>query len=399
MKIGKMARWALAAAPLLLAGCGNFWQNPYTGNSSCTTNCPTTGSGNFYVIDQATNQIAGYNIASGGTLTALSGSPYALSAKPLSMAIAPGGGFLYVGTAAGIYAYAIDSSTGALAVANNGSVISTDLAGTMQMDPSGSWLVDSGPGLADVFAISIDSSTGLLASDTELHFNLPAATVQQLQISSDGAYVFVAMGTNGTAAIPFNSADADPFGTTYTHIPVKVNGGSALSVAIDPQNRVFYVGETLAATGNDPAGLRVFNYSSLTSTLTEVSGSPYATQGLQPAAILPDSTGAYVYVANGLGSGTDGNIAGFTLKTSSSSSSSSVTGLAAGSTVSAGIQPVGLAEDSTNTYVLAVSSGGDPDLAAFSFDTTTLGKLDSVLTASTGTDPVSASAIVAVPGS
>jgi hypothetical protein len=49
--------------------------------------------------------------------------------------------------------------------------------------------------------------------------------------------------------------------------------------------------------------------------------------------------------------------------------------------------------------VLAVSSGGNPDLSAFSFDTTTLGKLDSVLTASTGTDPVSASAIAAVPGS
>jgi 6-phosphogluconolactonase len=395
MKFCKWGRWVLAASPLLLASCGNFWQNPYTGNTSCTTNCPTTGSGNFYVMDEATNQIAGYNIASGGTLSALSGSPYTLSAKPLSMAIAPGGGFLYVGTAAGIYVYTIDSSTGALSVANSGSVISTDLAGTLQMDPSGSWLVDSGPGLAEVFAISIDSSTGLLASNTEQHVNLPAATVQQLQISSDGNYVFVAMGTDGTAVIPFNSNNADPFGTTYTHIPVKANGGSALSVAIDPQNRVFYVGETLATTGNDPAGLRVFNYASLTSTLTELSGSPYATQGLQPTAILPDSTGAYVYVANGLGSGADGNIRGFTLPTSASS----VSGLTAGSTVSTGIDPVGLAEDSTDTYVLAVSSGGNPDLSAFSFDTTTLGKLDSVLTASTGTDPVSASAIAAVPGS
>jgi 6-phosphogluconolactonase (cycloisomerase 2 family) len=399
MKIGKWARWALAAAPLLLAGCGNFWQNPYTGNGGCTTNCPTTGSGNFYVINEATNQIAGFNIASGGTLTALSGSPYTLSAKPFSMAIAPGGGFLYVGTAAGIYVYTIDSTTGALTVANGGSVISTDLAGTMQMDPSGSWLVDSGPALAEVFAISIDSSSGLLASNIELHFNLPAATVQQLQISSssgsNGGYLFVAMGTNGTAVIPFNSGNTNPFGNTYIRIPVKRNGGSALSVAIDPQNRVFYVGETLATTGNDPAGLRVFNYTSLTATLRELSGSPYATQGLQPAAILPDSTGAYVYVANGLGSGTAGKIAEFTLKTSSST----VSGLTTGSTVASGISPVGLAEDSTNTYVLTVSSGGNPDLSAFSFDTTTLGKLDSVLTASTGTDPVSASAIVAVPGS
>ncbi len=393
MRIGRWARWVLAAAPLMLAGCGDFWQNPYTGNSSCTTNCPTTGSGNFYVVDEGTNQIAGYNIASGGTLTALSGSPYALAAKPLSFAIAPGGSFLYVGTAAGIYAYTVDSTTGAITVANNGSVISTDLASTLQMDPSGSWLVDGGPDLAAIYAISIDSGTGLLASNTEQHFNLPAATVQQLNISSDGNYVFVAMGANGTAVIPFNSGDADPFGSTYTHIPVKGNGGSALSVAIDPQTRVFYVGETLATTGNDPGGLRVFNYASLTSTLTELSGSPYASQGLQPAAILPDSTGAYVYVANGLGTGTAGNVAEFTLTTSSTA----VSGLTAGSTVAVGTEPSGLAEDSTNTYLLAVASGGNPDLSAFSFDTTTLGKLDSVLTASTGTDPVTASAIVAAP--
>lgn len=395
MKIGRWARLALAAAPLLVAGCGNFWKTPYTGNGGCTTNCPTTGSGNFYVLNEGTNQIAGYNIASGGTLTALSGSPFTLSAKPLSMSLSPGGSFLYVGTAAGIYVYSVDSASGALTVANNGSVLSTDLAGTLQMDPSGSWLVDSGPGLAEVFAISIDPNTGLLATNTEQHFNLPAATAQQLQISSDGAYVFVAMGTNGTAVIPFNSGNADPFGNTYLRIPVKANGGSALSVAIDPQTRVFYVGETLASAGNDPAGLRVFDYTSLTSTLRELSGSPYATKGLQPAAILPDSSGTYVYVANGLGSGSAGNIAGFTLTTSSSS----VSGLTAGTTVATGTQPVGLAEDSTGSYVLAVSSGGNPDLAAFSFDSTTLGKLDSVLTASTGTDPVAASAVVAVPGS
>ncbi len=393
MKIGRWARWLLAASPFMLAGCGNFWQNPYTGSSGCTTNCPTTASGNFYVVDEETDQIAAYNIASGGTLTAISGSPYTLSAKPFSIAIAPGGGFLYVGTAAGIYLYTVDSSTGELTLANNGSVISTDLASTMQMDPSGSWLVESGPDLAAIYAISIDSSTGVLASNTEEHFNLPAATVQQLNISSDGAHVFVAMGSNGTAVVPFNSSDTDPFGTTYTHIPVKGNGGSALSVAIDPQNRVFYVGETLATTGTDPGGLRVFNYASLTSTLSELSGSPYATQGLQPAAILPDSTGAYVYVANGLGTGTAGNIAEFTLSTTSST----VSGLTAGSTVAVGTEPAGLAEDSSNTYVLAVSSGGNPDLSAFSFDATTLGKLDSVLTASTGTDPVSASAIVAAP--
>jgi len=393
MKIGKWTRLLLAAAPLAMGGCGNFWQNPYTNNNTCTTNCPTTASGDFYVMNEGTNQIAAYNIASGGTLTAIGGSPYTLSAKPFAVAVAPGGAFLYVATAAGIYLYTIDSTTGELTIGNGGNVLSTDLATTIQVDPSGSWLLESGPTLGEVVAISLDSTTGLVANTTEQKFALPALTVEQLAISSDGENIFVALGTSGTVIIPFASTNTDPFGDKYIKIPVKSTDGSALSVAVDPQTRLFYVGETLASTGSTPGGLRVFTYASLATTLVEVSGSPYASQGTAPNAILPDSSGDYVYVANGLGAGTAGNIAGFTVTTSGTTYS-----LTAGSTVSVGTQPAGLAEDSTNTYVLAVASGGGPDLSAFSFDTTTLGKLDSVLTASTGTDPVDASAVAAVPG-
>jgi DNA-binding beta-propeller fold protein YncE len=230
----------------------------------------------------------------------------------------------------------------------------------------------------------------LLGSSAEQHAILPAATVQQLAISPDDSNVFIALGAGGTVAIPFNSTNANPFGATLTKIPVKHTSGSALSVAVDPTNRVFYVGETLADTAGSGGGLRVFNYSSLATTLTEVSGSPYTSGGLAPNAILPDSTGTYAYVANGQGTTAAGNLAGFTLAASGTTYT-----LTAGATVAVGTDPVGLAEDSTNTYVLAVSSGGSPDLAAFSFDATTPGTLDSVLTASTGTDPVEAAAIVA----
>jgi 6-phosphogluconolactonase len=394
MKLGKWVRWILAAAPLGLAGCGNFWQDPYTTSSTCTTTCPTTASGNFYVLNEGTNQIAAYNIASGGTLTAISGSPYTLAAKPLSLAIAPSGSYLYVGTAAGVYMYTIDTTTGQLTVGSSGQPIDTaDLATTMQIDPSGAWLVWGGTSsTGDVSgALPLDTSTGLRGTGTEQYIKLAATTVEQLAISSDGDNVFVALGAGGTEVIPFTAANAAPFGTTATTIAVKKTGGSALSVAVDPQTRLFYIGETLATTGSDPGGLRVFNYASLaTKPVTEVSGSPYASGGLQPTAILPDASGDYVYVSNGLGSNTAGNLAGFTIDTSGSTYS-----LTAGSTVGVGIAPAGLAEDSSDTYVLAVASGGSPDLAAFSFDTTTLGKLDSVLTASTGTDPVQAAAIVA----
>jgi hypothetical protein len=56
-----------------------------------------------------------------------------------------------------------------------------------------------------------------------------------------------------------------------------------------------------------------------------------------------------------------------------------------------------MAQDSTGNYLLVVNSGGSPDLAAYTLDATTGGKLDSDLTTNTGTDPVEASAVAAVP--
>jgi hypothetical protein len=53
-----------------------------------------------------------------------------------------------------------------------------------------------------------------------------------------------------------------------------------------------------------------------------------------------------------------------------------------------------LAEDSKGNFVLAVASGGNSDLDAYTMSS---GTLTSVLTATTGTDPVQAIAVAAAP--
>jgi hypothetical protein len=53
-----------------------------------------------------------------------------------------------------------------------------------------------------------------------------------------------------------------------------------------------------------------------------------------------------------------------------------------------------LAEDSTGGYLLATDSAGSPDLEAY---TISAGTLTSVLSVSTGTDPVGAIAVAAAP--
>jgi 6-phosphogluconolactonase (cycloisomerase 2 family) len=387
MGFNRWARLALAV-PLFLTSCKGFWNAPASSSGSGST---TATSGNFYVLNAEKNQVAGYYV-NAGNLTALAGSPYTVPTTPLAITVAPNNNFLYVSTADGIYVYTI-ASTGQLTLGNASGAITSDQAISMQVAPNSDWLVEIASGAPYVYAIPINSSTGVITSKTEQFAVLPASSVQQVAISPDETYVFVAMGAAGTATIPFNAANANPLGAV-NRISLVNSAGAALSVAVDPLvsgqsgPRLFYVGETVATAGSNSGGLRVFDFS----TLKEISGSPFATQGLAPYSILPISTGSYVYVVNRQVNGSStGVIAGFTI----APSSSTYTLTALGSTFTVGTNPVALAEDNTGDFVFAVDYGGSPDLKGFTFDSTKAGYLDGVISASTGTDPVQAGAIAA----
>ncbi len=379
----KIHRWAQLAllAPLLLAGCKGFWTAPPT--TTTTTPTTTASSGNFYVLNAATSQIAGYYV-NAGVLTPLPGSPYTMLATPLSLAIAPNNSFLYVSTISGIFFYTI-ASNGQLTLGNAGNPISADQAVSMQVDATNSWIVDVASGGSQVFAIPISPTTGLVTQTAEQFVALPASTLQQVAISPANTSVFVAMGAGGTAVIPFNIANANPFGIVST-IAVKNVAGAALSVAVDPSSRLLYVGETAATAAPNTGGLRAIDLS----TFKEISGSPFASGGLAPYDILPVQSGSFVYVVNRQVSGSStGQIAGFSV--TGTSGAYSLTALT--NTFAVGTNPVALAEDRTATFVFAVDYGGNPDLMGYTFDATTAGVLDSAISAATGTDPVQASAI------
>jgi hypothetical protein len=402
MNRGKRAKLLFMAAPLLVcfgAGCGDFWQAPPTGtNPTCTTNCTTATSGNFYILNSgAAPGIVGESIVT-GTLTALSGSPWTVEGTPYSMAIAPTtGNFLIVSSTSGVFAYPITNG-----VLGTSTVVSTDQAYAVQVDATGSWLIEAIPGTAGatIGVIPINSTTGAVnGTEQTVSFNVANAAVQpnQMAISGDNANIFVALGAGGTIVVPFNAnatAGSNPLSIHATTVAVANSGGSALSVAVDPGTapRLFYIGETLAGTSGATGGMRAFNYSSLGSTLTQATGSPIPSGGLAPNFILPISSGDYVYVANGQGTSVAGNVTGFTI---TASTTTPITySLAADTTTAAGVQPLGLAEDSTGTFVLAVASLGSPYFDSYTFDSTTLGQLDSQITSTTSASSI---AIVAAP--
>ncbi|MGA2888502.1 MAG: beta-propeller fold lactonase family protein [Terracidiphilus sp.] len=359
------------------------------GTGTCTA--ASGNSGVFYVLNQTTDQVVAMQISS-GVLTTI-GALTLPTAHPNAIAVAPNGNFLYVSTSTGIYLYTIGSN-GALTLGNNGTFISQDPAITMQVDATNSWLVDavSVSGSNTLYAIAINSSTGELATspETEQHVVVPAVPIQLAISPGDSSsctdcYVFVAMGTGGTELINFNPGNANPFGGTGNK-PVIKSGGGDNTIAIDPSNRLLYVGESNALTsGTQTGGLRVYTISA--SGITPLSTPTYASGGTGPFSILPTSDGNYVFVANDAvsGSSTD-NITGYSVSTTALT--------LIGTTTAGPTGQIGLAEDSTSGYVLAVDLAGDPDLQAFTLSS---GTLTSATTGTTGTDPVGAVAIAAAP--
>jgi 6-phosphogluconolactonase (cycloisomerase 2 family) len=385
--------WAcLAVAAFCLTGCKGFWNAPAStgGGGTGTT---TLSSGDIYVLNVATSQLVGLFV-NAGTLTALPGSPYTLSAAPIAIAVAPNNAFLYVSTLGGIFVYNVNTSTGQLTLGNSGQPISSDPATSMQVDSTNTWLVEGVSGISNLFAIHVNASTGLLASNTEQTAVLPSTTLEQIAVSPDDTFVLAAIGSGGTATVPFNPNNANPFGTVGT-INVKNASGAALSVAFDPvvtgstSPRLFYIGETVATSGSNTGGLRAFSFSSV----KEITGSPFAIGGLAPSSILPLSTGDFVYVVSKqTSSGATGVIAGFSIGTTNSA----FTLTALGSSFATGTNPQAMVEDNTHAFVFAVDFGGSPDLLGYTFDATTAGNLDKVISSATGTDPVQASAVAAL---
>src|ERR1039458_5415418 len=183
----KSRNWAALGLVLaaLLAGCKGFWDLPAGSGSGGGGTTPTTlSSGVFYVLNQKTDEIVTYSITSGALST-----PVALTLPapgPIALAVAPNGHFLYVSTTGGIYLYTI-ASNGALTLGNGSSTISQDLATTMQVDATDSWLVDAISGSSQLNAIAVNPSSGALAAagETEQQFprGLPATTPTPLAIS------------------------------------------------------------------------------------------------------------------------------------------------------------------------------------------------------------------------
>jgi 6-phosphogluconolactonase (cycloisomerase 2 family) len=357
----RMGKWALLLLAMpLVTGCGDFWQAPSTTTTTTTT---TDTSGYFYVLDKSAQEVIAYYVDA-GVLTEV--GAYAAPDAAANLTVAPNNKFLFVSAAEGVYVYTITSG----ALSTTSTQVTDDPAVAMAVDTNSSWLIETS-GLGTLYSIPISSSTGQGdSSRTVKSATLTGSTVRQMVIAPSDGYVFLAMDTDGTVGFTFNSSTGSLGGSAFfAKTPA---AGSAYSVAVDPSTRLLYIGETDAVSSS--GGL--FAYTIDSGTLTEISGGVIASGGTNPHAILPKSDGNTVYVAN-YDNASDGNITGFSVAASGSTYT-----LTKINTVATAVEPLALAEDSTEQFVIALN-GGSPYLDIYVFDSTTATTLDLSLTGTT----------------
>ncbi len=365
-----VGRWAIGSAVLcvlvLATGCGEFFQ------AVTNPNGPGTGTSYVYVANVSSTGTSGtlsaYSLSS-GVLTALSGSPYTLAAAPTCMAISANNASLYVGTNTGVFLFNIGTG-GALTAASTPVVyLSSDVnhptVQSIAVDSTSSWLIVANKGSLEVDALPVDPTTGVETSSVA-PFQLSAATPAQLVISPDNKTVVVALGVNGVEERAFADNSGTPWATAGKKITVAKTNGSVNSVTVVTPSKSVFAGEATSTL------LRMMS-------LPDFSTEKDAATGVLPSAVLAAKTGAYVYVTNQ----TDGSISGYTITAGTSPS----VALLGDSPFSTSKSPIGLAEDSSKTYLLSVGSTNTPNLWQFGFDTATVGALDVKGTTSTGTNP------------
>jgi DNA-binding beta-propeller fold protein YncE len=187
--------------------------------------------------------------------------------------------------------------------------------------------------------------------------NVANALITNISVAPNSSFVFVTLGQLGVALMPFTTT-GDLSANTSVVTP-KTSGNVSnqdLGVAVNPGSTLLFVGET-------NVGIRVFT---IASNFPEVSGSPFPAGG-QPRSIVLDGAGDRLYAANT----TDSTISGYAV-----AASGTLTPLTGSPYSSVGPQPYWLTLDKSQTFLLDANLGGSPNLQLFSFDATTVGKLD-----------------------
>jgi 6-phosphogluconolactonase (cycloisomerase 2 family) len=315
-------------------------------------------SGNFlYAPNTTDGTISAFSVnLSTGALTPLAGSPFAFApGSPSFLAIDPASQFLYVAqnitnSANGsLVGYSINSTTGALTPLANPVAVSSDLFGGIIIDPGGKFLYVSGessPPVCDggTCGYSINSSTGALTPlpGNSINNNPPGGVIEGFDPS--GKFFVEQIPGNYYQPLGFNSSTGalTPLRIQFLEVgaPSGFLGGSTPLIHVPS---FAYVADS---AGNSISAYAV-DFTS--GSLTPISGSPFAA-GTGPSAIAADRSGRFLFVANS----SSNNVSAYSID-STTGSLTSVTG----SPFAAGTAPAGVATDPSGEFLFVTNKGSN----------------------------------------
>jgi YVTN family beta-propeller protein len=173
-------------------------------------------SGKFlYVANSNSSTVSGFAIDSSGNLTAVPNSPVPVGAGPNWIDIDPSSKFLYVASlnAGNFSGFTIDSGTGQLTAMPQspyGVIVSTTVTplSTLLVDPSGKYLYVANRASNNVYAFTIDSSTGVPKAITTTPAPPYAAGTAPSFMLNDASGKFIFVGNQGSNSISVFSVTA-----------------------------------------------------------------------------------------------------------------------------------------------------------------------------------------------
>src|ERR1700722_2207798 len=340
--------------------------------------CGTSSSHYVFTALPSTNQIVVFREdPNSGVLTTLLNSPFTSGLAPEAILLHPSGKYLYVANSAedNISLFSIAQSTGIIT-----EVSRTPTGGLspvlMALDKTGGFLyvVNAIQASLSIFSFASD---GTLTAISGSPFSLGVSPTG-LALAPSGNFIFI-----GTAipSGPIEGGEIEVFSLSAGLSPKLVglfptgSNSSASGLVVDSTGSFLYC-------ANGAGGNSISEFSINGGMLTPISGSPLGESGVSaPVALLIDPSGKYLYVANqGSSSSASGNLAAYSI---GPDGGLTILALSPFSTVK---QPTSLAADPNGKYLMVGGQAGS--LEVFLLDTGN-GTLGEVATYSPGAFPSS----------
>src|SRR5229473_5842937 len=274
------------------AGTGQLRGNGYIQTGSHPNSLCLDPSGKFaYVTNNIANDVSAFVVDSiSGSLTPVSGSPFATGSSPFTVIVEPSGTFAYVTNNQppfNISAYAIDRSTGALSAVSGSPFATGASPAFVAVDPQGKFAYVTSFSSGTIWVYSIDAGSGALVPISGSPF---AAGTEPETITLDptGHFAYTINQNSDTVSAfsvdPSTGALAPLGGSPFP------TGASPFHFTLDPSGKFAFVANGVSNN------VSAYMVNATTGALAEVAGSPYAA-GMEPAWLTVDPSGKFLYVS------------------------------------------------------------------------------------------------------